>query len=1016
MPFLEARAGIAIEPGLDPNLIIVLACSREGQDARGLATRVPAQSYTVMFSHGDNRMKSKLVGQIGSIGVFTYATILYVLTVAPTASFWDAGEFIAIAHGLQVSHPPGAPFYMLVGRLFSMFVSDQLVSLSVNMVSVLCSSFTILLTYWIIVRLLRECITPKSEAHATFFHHFGGVIGACTFAVTDSFWFNAVEAEVYAMSMLFTALVVWLIMKWSELAREELASTRDRLGLRANRILVLVAYLFGLAIGVHLLSLLALFFIALIFFFVEYDRKEWTKSGVPGWKSKTRWQAIVVTLMVAAAVFLVIYPGIVQKLPGFAGATGQPLLTLLLLVIALVFAVWLTHTQGRQTANLISICALMVLIGYSSYAVIFIRSAADPPIDENDPETPDAIVSYLEREQYGQTPILSGASFNDRTGSFDEKNVKLFPRRHSPAPHHGTIYRRYNSDMEFFWKYQLGHMYLRYFLWNFSGRESDVEGARAITGLTFIEGPSEVLQLTPSEKASRNRYFALPLLLGFFGMFYHFRRDWRRAFSVLILFLVTGIGIILYLNQSPLQPRERDYSYVASFFAFSMWIGIGASGLVQLLMDFFAKLGNSSRFILWGLVPVIFFAVPGWMAYENFDDHDRSGRYIAPDYAYNMLMSVAPNAILFTNGDNDTFPLWYAQEVEGIRRDVRVANLSLLNTPWYVRQLKEQFSRESAPLPINLSDAEINGLGARLWQPRVISLPVDPALRTEESEVFAGQMDRSMIDSALTWTLNGRPFRTNPDTGEPINILYGADYAALNIVSGIANDGWKRPVYFAVTVSTDGRLGLENYFQLEGQALRIVPIRHDAPLGRVELGVTPERLKTFRFRNLNNPEVYYDANIRRMVDNYRNIFSQAAISLVDAGQMDEGVGLMDWLMEQVPFSTIPGDYFSFAYISRVYQNAGAYQKALDVMREAEPMLLHRLKANQAQNFDEYSITILQAIRIAYIQAEDYEGAAAFENKIMESMGEEGEYTADQMRPPDWEEFEPDTLDASDSTE
>jgi predicted outer membrane lipoprotein len=945
-------------------------------------------------------MKSKGAGLLVSIGVFAYALVLYLLTVAPTASFWDAGEFIAIAHGLQVSHPPGAPFYMLVGRLFSMFVPTDLIALSVNLVSVFSSAFTILLTYWIIVRLLREFSqdtrTGNSDpVSATFLQRFGGVVGACTFAVTDSFWFNAVEAEVYAMSMLFTALVVWLIMKWSDLAREELANTNDRLGLGANRILVLVAYLFGLAIGVHLLSLLALFFIALIFFFVEYDRKEWDVQGQPGWKSRKRWQAILLTLVVASVAFLVIYPGIIQKLPGFAGEIGQPLIVLLLVALGVVAAVWITHTRQKQTANLVVVCLLMVLIGYSSYAVIFIRSAADPPIDENDPETPEAIVSYLEREQYGETPILTGPSFNNATGGFDENNEKLFPRRHSPQPQHVNIYRRYNSDMEFFWKYQLGHMYLRYFLWNFSGRESDVEGARPITGITFIEGPNETLQQTPSEKASRNRYFALPLLLGFFGMFYHFRRDWRRAFSVLILFLVTGVGIILYLNQTPMQPRERDYSYVASFFAFSLWIGIGASGFLRLVQD---AIGNALRNLTWVVAAIVFLAVPGWMTVENFDDHDRSGRYIAPDYAHNMLMSVASDGILFTNGDNDTFPLWYAQEVEGVRRDVRVANLSLLNTPWYVRQLKNQYSRESSPLPIGMSERDIDGLGASLWEPRTIQLPVDPVLFSEESEVFIGQADRSMIDSSMTWTLRGRPFGTDPQTGETRHLLYGADWAALNIIAGAAADGWKRPVYFAVTVAPDGRLDLQNYFQLEGKALRIVPIRHENSQGRVELGVTPERLKTFRFRNLNNPKVYYDSNIRNMVDNYRNIFAQTAMALIEGGQLEEGVALMDGLSEKIPFTTIPGDFASFMYVSGVYEQAGDYTKALQILQYAEPLVRHRLRSpNNSQRMNEMNYALVDAIRGAYVQAEDYEGAATFENNIREDFGEEANVTADQMR-------------------
>ena len=932
--------------------------------------------------------------RIVAAGVFTFALILYILTVAPTASFWDAGEFIAIAHGLQVSHPPGAPFYMLVGRLFSMFVPEPMVSLSVNMMSVLSSAFTIMLTYLIILRLIKHFLGDQDRLLA----QIGAVIGACTFAVTDSFWFNAVEAEVYAMSMLFTALVVWMILVWSESAEKELAQSGDKWGLRANRLLILVAYLFGLAIGVHLLSLLALFFIALIIFFVQYDRADFTRPGQPDWKSSARWGRILLTLLIATVVFGTIYPGIVQQLPDWAGQTGMPLMALFGVAIVTVLLVWITQVKRWQVANLMAIVLLMVLTGYSTYAVIFIRSAADPPIDENDPETPEAIVSYLKREQYGDTPLIQGASFNDQTGQFDDTNVKIFPRRHSTMPNHWRDYARYNSDLEFFLKYQIQHMYVRYFLWNFSGRESDVEDARAITGFSFLEGPYETYQSTPSERASRNRYFALPLLLGLFGMMYHFSRDWRRALSVLVLFLITGIGIILYLNQTPMQPRERDYSYVASFFAFSLWIGIGGTGFVQLVRDLLASYLSSGRTILTGvLAALVFLAVPGWMMVENYDDHDRSGRYVAPEYAHNMLMSVAPDAVIFTNGDNDTFPLWYAQEVEGIRRDVRVVNLSLLNTPWYVRQLKNQTSRESAQLPIRMGEEEIRSLSPQLWEPREITLPVDKSRLIQDFEVFAGQTNVAQFDSVMSWQLEGRPYTRDPNTNEPINLLYGADIAVLDILFTNAANGWTRPVYFAVTVSPDGRLNLENYLQLEGQASRVVPLRHEELLGRVDAAVALQRLKTFKFTNLDDPDVYYDANIRRMVDNYRSIFGHIALEAIRVGLTSEGVALLDTLMTSIPLDVIPASVSSYMSLARSYRAAGQLDSSVRILQNAEPMVINALTTlNAPQSLRLYE-QFTEAIRTTYLEAQAYEAAAGFENRLAEALGSDNRISAEEIR-------------------
>jgi hypothetical protein len=913
-------------------------------------------------------MNWKLTERLVAAGVLLYALVLYLMTVAPTASFWDCGEFIAIANRLQVSHPPGAPFYMLVGRLFSMFVPTASVAYAVNLVSVFSSAITVLLTHLIIVRLVREWQGAPAQwtSGDRIAALAGGVVGACTFAVTDSFWFNAVEAEVYAMSMLFTAVVVWLIFKWREAAEHEAegrGGVPSLFELAANRYLILIAYVFGIAIGVHLLNLLAIFFIALIVFYVEYEKPDWTPFE--------RFRGLVLAGLVSSVAFLVVYPGIVQWLPSIAESVSAPGVFLVVLLALVVFSVWYTHQRQMQAANLVALCLAVVLLGYSTYALIFIRSAANPPIDENDPETAEAIVSYLKREQYGETPILRGPTFDDATGQIGEAEV-TFPRRWSPDPFHARVYAQYPSDGAFFWKYQVSHMYIRYFLWNFVGKASDVQDAPAITGLIPAEATDQAA-LTPSERASRNVYYGLPLLLGLIGMAFHFMRDGRRAFAVLVLFLMTGLGIIIYLNQTPMQPRERDYSYVASFFAFALWIGIGAAGILQLLVE---GLREKAKPVLLLVVAALLFGIPLQMLMEGYADHDRSNNYAAPDYAWNMLNSVEENAILFTNGDNDTFPLWYAQEVEGIRQDVRVTNLSLLNTPWYVRQLKNQASRASTPLPISMDEEVIRGLSIAPYQPQEIVLPVDRA------QLFGGETapilldDSSRIESPMRWTLQGRPYN------DELSLLYAADQVALDILMTNARQGWERPIYFAVTVSPDGQLDLQNYFQAEGQAYRVLPIRHEeAQLGRVVPEITLERLRKFRFRGLADSTIYYDENIRRMVDNYRNIYSHAAENLARMGRRQEALDLLNWFMSQVPFETIAGDERSFIFMSGAYQAAGDQVQAVAIMKKAEPLILQRLRGARTQREMEVAARFLQLVELAYLDARDFEAAADFRSRV-----------------------------------
>jgi hypothetical protein len=927
-------------------------------------------------------MTSKLTNRIVAGAVFAFALVLYLLTVAPTVSFWDAGEFILTANKLEVNHPPGAPFYMLLGRFFSMFVPTEWVAYSINLISVLASTLTVLLTHLIIVRLARKWQGEERTTSDKITAQVGGVVGACTFAATDSFWFNAVEAEVYALSMFFTASVVWLILRWSEVAREEerlLAGGNHPFGLRANRYLVLIAYAFGLALGVHMLNLLAVFFCALIVFFTEFERPEWTRR-------KRIW-GLVAAGAASVGAFLLIYPGVVLWLPTFAGQSGMPVAFLVFVVLAVTFSVYYTHSREMQLANLVMVCITVVLIGYSAYALIFIRSAADPPIDENDPETAESIVSYLKREQYGSTPLIKGSTYDNAIGRIGKQD-EWFPRRWSPQPRHTRVYQKYDSDWEFFWKYQVGHMYLRYFMWNFSGRASDVQDAPAITGFSFIDkaiAPANEKLTSPSEEASRNAYFLLPLLLGLIGAAFHFSADWRRALSVGVLFLVTGIGIIVYLNQKPMQPRERDYSYVASFFAFSLWVGIGASGLLRMAAEALRegrdRLARKQHAVMLGLGALLFAAVPGWMTAENYYDHDRSGRYVAEDYAHNILTSLEKNAIVFTNGDNDTFPLWYLQEVEGVRPDVRVVNLSLLNTSWYIKQLKNQQARKSEPLPISYSEKRIENIRPQPWKPRTVKLPASrEQIYGAPSETGLSVGDTSQIESPMTWKLEGRPYRK--DT----KLLHVADQVVYNVLGNVAQDGWKRPVYFALTVSRDGQLNLQNHFQLEGQAFRIVPVEHNESMGRVVPEITPKRLEDFRFSNLDDPDVYYNNNIRRMVDAYRNIYARTARGLADKGHAERGAALLDTLATNVPFETIPGGVRSHLMMARAYKATGHPDRMVKIMEKAEPLVLQRMASARSQRDRRHARRLVQMVRFMYLRAGNYEAASAFGSRLAKATG------------------------------
>ncbi|MCF8233505.1 MAG: DUF2723 domain-containing protein [Bacteroidales bacterium] len=712
----------------------------------------------------------KLYNNIGGWFVFLVATIVYFMTLEPTASWWDCGEYIATAYKLQVGHPPGAPLFQLLGRFFSMFAfgNEANVAMMVNAMSALSSSFTILFLFWTISMLAHKVVAKEGEmTEGKMYAVLGSAfIGAMAFTFSDSFWFSAVEGEVYAMSSLFTAIVFWAILRW-----ERVADYRH-----GYRWLILIAYLIGLSIGVHLLILLAIPAISFVYYFKKYKNVSWKGMLV----------TFLVSIVILSAIMYVIIPLVVRLSSVFelffVNSLGLPFNTgtiiyFVVLIGLIVWALKYTRRKRRVILNTVMLGLVFILIGYSSFFMLVIRSNADVPIDENNPEDAISLLSYLNREQYGDWPIVSGQYFNapvvdakdgnpiyiknkekgkyvitdDRKNTipvYDDEYTTIFPRMWSKQkPGHIDMYLQYGGidesrvyytrtrpdgstvvnrqgeivynrnkpknpptfgqNLRFFFSYQLGHMYFRYFMWNFAGRQNDIESqgepehGNWISGIGFLDksriGDLEHAPETQGNPA-HNKFYLLPFILGLIGFFFHLGKTKRDFLVVFLLFIMTGIAIVMYLNQYPYQPRERDYAYAGSFYAFAIWIGLG----VLAIFDGLKKQIKQHKPLAIGIAVVCFMLVPFIMAQQGWDDHDRSGKYAARDFAFNYLESCDEDAVLFTNGDNDTFPLWYAQEVEGKRTDVRVVNYMLASGAWYIHQLgRKIYDSEKIPLTLN---------------------------------------------------------------------------------------------------------------------------------------------------------------------------------------------------------------------------------------------------------------------------------------------------------------------------
>lgn len=740
--------------------------------------------------------------------LFFAVELLYLMTMAPTFSFWDCGEFIATAFTLGIPHPPGAPLFLLLGRVFSMVPFSGDIGARVNVISTLASSATVMLTYLITIRfiVLYRKTSPDNWCAAEKISAYGSaVIAALALAFSDSFWFNAVEAEVYALSSFFTAMVLWLMLRWYD----------DYPNQGHERWLLLVMYLFGLSIGVHLLCLLAVFAAAMIYYFRKYE---------------VTAKSFAVMIGVSSALFFLIYQVIIKGLPvlfQFASWWGM-----LLLLVLLVLGVWYTQREKLALANTFVMSLLLIIIGYTSYGMIYVRAQAGPPINENNPSTPEAFFSYLNREQYGEMP--------------------LWPRRWSPEPVHQYYYQRYRSDLDFFMNYQLNRMYLRYFGWQFIGRQHDMEGAGVDWSVLW----------------------ALPFLVGLGGAVAHFRRQWRMGMVVTALFVLTGAALVIYLNQTEPQPRERDYSYVGSFFAFAIWIGIGVESFWNFLKERLVSFRKAGlQVVLAGvLVGVALLSINGRMLWANYPAHDRSGNYVPWDWAWNMLQSCEKDAILFTNGDNDTFPLWYLQEVERIRTDVRVVNLSLANTGWYLLQLKNTSPRGAKPVAFGASDGELASITYVPLDSIHVAMPAGnaPLLLAREASRHGFALPAQPLDS-LKWVL--KPGFTYGGQG----YLRPQDVTVYEIVTNNFPD---RPICFALTVDQESMIGLQHHLRLDGLVYKLVPLESPDPMSFVDPGRLYRMLnKVYRFRNLGDSGVRLEETSRRLCANYSPLFVRLALEL-----------------------------------------------------------------------------------------------------------------------------------------
>lgn len=918
----------------------------------------------------------KQINNLSGWLIFAISTLVYILTVEQTASFWDPGEFIAVSYKLQVPHPPGAPFMLLVYRMFGFLaMCDPLqVAYWMNIGSALFSGFTILFLFWSITLMgkrLFSVVEGEETKGQTISLMGAGMVGALVYTFSDSFWFSAVEAEVYAMSSFFTAIVIWAFLKWDVIKdpKEE------------NRWMVFIAYLIGLSIGVHLLNLVTLPALALIYYFKKY-----TNPSLKG---------AFFAMFLGGIALIIINNLIIPGLPSLAGAMeiwmvnsmGLPfgsgiVFFALLFISALVIAFRISIQREMAVFNTILLSLTFILIGYGSYALIVVRSNQDPIINENAPKDIISYVSYLKREQYGYRPLLHGQYFTatltdqeegdpiymkgknsyeivdyDLKNTYDPEKTTILPRIYSTQESHKRIYRAklglkegqeptFGDNLYFMFSHQLGHMYWRYFLWNFSGRESDFSDAN---WLGIADAFSDKYPEYITDNKAHNNYLMLPLILGLVGFFFQAKKD-QKYFSVnLMLFLMMGVVLVLYLNSPPIEPRERDYIYVGSFYAFAIWIGLGALALAHGLNKFTKNLSTA------GIVATLMtLPIAGLMASENWDDHNRKGRYFSVDAARNFLASCAPNAILFTGGDNDTFPLWYVQEVENFRTDVRVIVLSYFDTDWYVEQMTRPVN-ESKALPFSLAPERyqkgtndviyvmekegLDAISAREYLKLINSGSELLQMKTSGKTLINMVPSRNLIldvDSSFLANDEIVPPQFKDLFVPQMNLQVGGNYVTkgtLMLLDLIVSNNWERPIYFNNTSLSTLGLNLDEHVVMEGLTYRLLPIRKPESI-REELVNTNLAMKNymenFAFRGMNDSNVYLDEEYRRFTSNHRSALNSIALALIEEDKLADAAKLLYFGLETIPDKAVPYDLSSGQSVPLFFE-VGEDEKAVEIV-------------------------------------------------------------------------------------
>lgn len=906
-------------------------------------------------------MATSRIHQVAGFSLFLICAIVYGLTVEPTASFWDCSEFIAAAYKLQIPHPPGPPVFLLLGRLFSLFAVDQSsIALAVNFLSVLSSAATIMFMYWTVVMMASK-VTQNTSSQLII-----GSISALSFAFTDTFWFSAVEAEVYALSLFFMSISFWAILKWEKIEDEA----------QANRWLIFIAYLIGLSIAVHPLSLLTLPSIALVYYFkrFKYSLGGLTVALIAGGGlilfTMYGLRVGIISLIAQLEMFFVNS----LELPFSSGA----IVGAAVIIGGMIYLLSQTQTRFKVHLNTILLAVCFLSIGYSSYSLILIRSAKDPLIDMNNPQNLPNFIFYLDMLQYGTRPQAYGEHFDakvvgEEVGNkiyrktderyeladvmpayqYDKEDLTIFPRMYSSRPDHQQAYRQFSGipvgaqptltdHISYFWKHQVGFQYLRYFLWNFSGRESDVQGAGWLAPIA----ENESLPYTLAQNKGRNNYWMLPLVFGLLGALYLAKKSPQAFLPVLALFVITGIGLVVYVNAPPTEPRERDYIYVGSFYAFALTIGFGA----LLVKDAISRIVRQP-IIAVAVAGVIGGSVPAILVLENWDDHDRSGRYYSTDSAINHLASCKENAILITGGDNDTYPLWYAQDVEGYRTDVRVIVTTLFNTEWYIDQML-RISYESEPLPFSI-DNELYRRGGLIDYVPVVDNPgvkgdainLNQYLKLVRQKhkgltitAGSGQEYMSIPTKKVFLNIGATDEKSIiPDTMQHLKsnrMVFeikgnGLQKADLMLLDMIATNNWERPIYFTHTGLANINFDLKPYVVQEGLTYRLLPIVNPDP---DNIPVDTEVMYTnmmekFQWRGLNDSSIYYSDYYQAQLINPRIAFNRLAAKLIEEGNESKAHAVLENSLYAIPDDTIPYD-FSAVQTSDLLAMVGENDKAL----------------------------------------------------------------------------------------